>query len=357
MAKKKKRRPVQNKQVRAKHIANKVPEKKKSVPRSPEITLDEFEQEIKKDLYQEKISVKPKQTTKEQTKSKANKVKPSNRQYLTNLPTSVRDLSEEEKILKNLYSEQREVSENKLAKRLVFTQKQKSKSNHIFTVLKVLFFLAIVVLISLVFIISPKIELNGDSKVVLSYNQEYQESGAKATYLGKDITKDMKISGQVDTSKVGTYEITYEVDRLIFHVKKKRKVQVVDQKKPVIELEGNSEVNVCPKGEYQEAGYHAYDEYDGDLTEKVNDSIRENSLENAVSNIEATTKNINDLTSSLNSVSDSVGGIIPKTSTTVDEINGITSNVNAITCGVRKTLRKKCGGLRLIFGQVIDECN
>lgn len=269
MAKKKKRRPVQNKQVRAKHIANKVPEKKKSVPRSPEITLDEFEQEIKKDLYQEKISVKPKQTTKEQTKSKANKVKPSNRQYLTNLPTSVRDLSEEEKILKNLYSEQREVSENKLAKRLVFTQKQKSKSNHIFTVLKVLFFLAIVVLISLVFIISPKIELNGDSKVVLSYNQEYQESGAKATYLGKDITKDMKISGQVDTSKVGTYEITYEVDRLIFHVKKKRKVQVVDQKKPVIELEGNSEVNVCPKGEYQEAGYHAYDEYDGDLTEKV----------------------------------------------------------------------------------------
>lgn len=95
----------------------------------------------------------------------------------------------------------------------------------------------------------------------------------------------------------------------------------------------------------------------GDLTEKVNDSIRENSLENAVSNIEATTKNINDLTSSLNSVSDSVGGIIPKTSTTVDEINGITSNVNAITCGVRKTLRKKCGGLRLIFGQVIDECN
>lgn len=95
----------------------------------------------------------------------------------------------------------------------------------------------------------------------------------------------------------------------------------------------------------------------GDLTKKVNDSIQENSLENAVSNIEATTKNINDLTSSLNSVSDSVNGIIPKTDTAVEQINGITSNVNAITCGVRKTLRKKCGGLRLIFGQVIDECN
>ena len=269
MAKKKKRRSVQNKQVRAKHIANKVPEKKKSIPRSPEITLDEFEQEIKKDLNQEEITVKPNLVTTEQTKAKAktNKVKPNNRQYLTNLPTSIRDLSEEEKILKNLYSKKREVPENKLAKRLVSTQKP--KSNRLFTALKVLFFLIIVILISLFFIVSPKIELEGDSKIVLSYNQEYQESGAKATYLGKDITKDMKISGEVDTSKVGTYEITYEVDRLIFHIKKKRKVQVVDQKKPIIELEGDNEVNICPNGEYQEAGYHAYDEYDGDLTEKV----------------------------------------------------------------------------------------
>ena len=71
MAKKKKRRSVQNKQVRAKHIANKVPEKKKSIPRSPEITLDEFEQEIKKDLNQEEITVKPNLVTTEQTKAKA----------------------------------------------------------------------------------------------------------------------------------------------------------------------------------------------------------------------------------------------------------------------------------------------
>ncbi len=94
-----------------------------------------------------------------------------------------------------------------------------------------------------------------------------------------------------------------------------------------------------------------------DMTKKVNDSIDEQSLENAVSNIEASTKNINDLTLSLNNVSDGVNDIIPKTGETVDEINGITSNVNAITCGVRKTLRKRFGGLRLIFGQVIDECN
>ena len=94
-----------------------------------------------------------------------------------------------------------------------------------------------------------------------------------------------------------------------------------------------------------------------DLTQKINNSIKQDSLENAVSNLEATTKNIDNLTSSINSVSDSVNNIVPKTNTTVDEINGITSNVNAITCGVRKTLRKRCGGLRLIFGQVIDECN
>ncbi len=95
----------------------------------------------------------------------------------------------------------------------------------------------------------------------------------------------------------------------------------------------------------------------GDLTQKVNTSVNTQSLENAVSNLESTTKNISDITSGLNSVTDSVSDIVPKTNTTIEEINGITSNVNAITCGVRKTLRKRFGGLRLIFGQVIDECN
>ena len=56
-------------------------------------------------------------------------------------------------------------------------------------------------------------------------------------------------------------------------------------------------------------------------------------------------------------IADASDSIIPNINSTSDNVNGITENVNAITCGIRKTLRKRCGMIRLIFGQVIDECN
>lgn len=79
---------------------------------------------------------------------------------------------------------------------------------------------------------------------------------------------------------------------------------------------------------------------------KINNSIGERKLNNTLSSIESTSENINNLVQNLNN----------QTPSTLDDIQGITSNINSITCGIRKTLRKKCGTLRLFFGQVIDEC-
>lgn len=83
-----------------------------------------------------------------------------------------------------------------------------------------------------------------------------------------------------------------------------------------------------------------------DMTYKVNRSLEQQKLNNTVSNIESSTKNISQLTDKSDSVD-----------LTLNQVQGISENINSITCGVRKTLRKKFGGLRLIFGQVIDECN
>lgn len=112
------------------------------------------------------------------------------------------------------------------------------------------------------------IVLNGDSNLSIELNEEYKELGAKTLFNGKT-----KIDGFVDNTKIGTYEIKY------YHLNsyKVRKVNVVDKTSPVVTLNGDAEINIVLNGSYNELGYTAIDNYDGDITDKV--SI-ENDLDN-----------------------------------------------------------------------------
>ena len=77
------------------------------------------------------------------------------------------------------------------------------------------------------------------------------------------------IKGSVDSSKLGTYHIHYKAKKGIFSVQKSREVKIVDTKAPIIEL--NKIDGYYPKtGEtYQEEGFTATDNYDGDITSKI----------------------------------------------------------------------------------------
>ena len=86
------------------------------------------------------------------------------------------------------------------------------------------------------------------------------------------------------------------------------------------------------------------------MTEKIDNSINEETLTNTISNIETSSQKVTNMLTDANQV------LVPAINSTTNNIDGITENINAITCGIRKTLRKKCGMIRLIFGQVIDEC-
>lgn len=76
------------------------------------------------------------------------------------------------------------------------------------------------------------------------------------------------------------------------------------------------------------------------MTVKIDRAIKQQQIENTLSNIENSTLNVN------------------KTVVNADEnlkdLKGITSNINAITCGIRQTLSKNFGGLRLFFGKTIQ---
>ena len=56
-----------------------------------------------------------------------------------------------------------------------------------------------------------------------------------------------------------------------------RVVNIVDKTPPELDLIGNLEINNCSKS-YQEEGYAAFDNYDGDLTQKVEKEIKDGKI-------------------------------------------------------------------------------
>lgn len=116
------------------------------------------------------------------------------------------------------------------------------------------------------------ITLNGSSKETIEYGDTYTEQGATAVFnmpASKNVPLNVTIKGSVDSSKLGTYHIHYKAEKGIFSAQKSREVKIVDTKAPVIEL--NKIDGYYPKtGEtYQEEGFTATDNYDGDITSKI----------------------------------------------------------------------------------------
>lgn len=135
-----------------------------------------------------------------------------------------------------------------------------------------LFVLAIILFIFIItrFTKSLKISLNGSDTVNITLGSNYSEEGATAYYGKKDISDSIEVTNSnIDTSKVGSYQITYTVK----HKKKTswatRTVNVVDSEKPTITLNGSEEINIAQDSTYQELGCSAIDNYDGNITTKI----------------------------------------------------------------------------------------
>ncbi len=135
-------------------------------------------------------------------------------------------------------------------------------------IISVLLFL-IALTISVYFAYIPSLKLNGDNNQIVSLNGEYKELGVKAKNLFGNNNYNIKIKGKVNTNKVGTYKIKYIYKNGLINKSITRNVKVVDEEAPIIELVGGEEVSVCPNKEYEELGYSAIDNHDGDISDKV----------------------------------------------------------------------------------------
>lgn len=117
----------------------------------------------------------------------------------------------------------------------------------------------------------PTISLKGEEIVVVDLKGKYHEMGATATLDKEDISKNIKITDNIDLNKVGDYKVVYSVTNLKGKKKQEitRTVKVRDSKKPSLTLTKGSPYKVQYGSIFKEPGFIAKDNYDGNITTKV----------------------------------------------------------------------------------------
>lgn len=118
------------------------------------------------------------------------------------------------------------------------------------------------------------IELSGPETMVLEYGESFFDPGVDAVFRGTLFLSQgihpeqatLTTSGAVDANTLGKYTITYTANFLHYTAEARRTVILQDTQSPIITLTEDAEPTPYP---YQEAGFTAADNYDGDLTDKV----------------------------------------------------------------------------------------
>lgn len=122
--------------------------------------------------------------------------------------------------------------------------------------------------LGLLILFFPRIVLSGSVEMIIGYNEIYVEPGYKGYIYNNDISDKVNVVGNVTNGVLGDYEINYYINLLGSRVKKTRNVKVVDNVEPKINLENDS-IEICPNADIPDIKYEAIDEYDGDITSKV----------------------------------------------------------------------------------------
>ena len=114
-------------------------------------------------------------------------------------------------------------------------------------------------------------KLNDEGYSTISVNGDYVEKGASLFINGEDYSKDVVIdSSDVDTTRIGTYHVTYTYVAGMNQIKTLyRTVNVVDNDAPIIKLLGSNVYTMLVNDSYNEAGVIVLDNSNEELLENV----------------------------------------------------------------------------------------
>lgn len=111
------------------------------------------------------------------------------------------------------------------------------------------------------------ISLNGDREMNIEAGSSFRDPGAKAFFKGKAL--DVKVTGEVDIDRPGTYTLCYRARYLLTTKKVYRTVNVVEGQEPTIGLIQGSSITVTMGNDFTDPGYTATDAVGNDLTAQV----------------------------------------------------------------------------------------
>lgn len=135
-------------------------------------------------------------------------------------------------------------------------------------------------IISIPFILNSKFEVKAfEETVEINYESNYEEKPGNVCYgniLKCDKVK-YSVDGEVDTNKIGDYEITYTYKYNGKTKKLKQKISVVDKEAPKLEI-NSDKLSVCPNGKISNLKITATDNVDGDISDKVKIEVTNNSI-------------------------------------------------------------------------------
>lgn len=112
-------------------------------------------------------------------------------------------------------------------------------------------------------------KLNGKKEERIYYPNGYDDP--YVTYkLNNKNNKNVEVDTDFNKNKTGTYTITYSISISKYYKQRLyRTISVEDNTKPVINLTGEKNYSIDYGSRYEELGYSASDDYDGDITNKV----------------------------------------------------------------------------------------
>ncbi|MCH4286102.1 immunoglobulin-like domain-containing protein [Amedibacillus hominis] len=114
----------------------------------------------------------------------------------------------------------------------------------------------------------PLLKVKGDDPLIVEVNEPYKDPGVVASFHFQDYADEVKVESHVDVKKKGTYEVIYKCEKYGKEIK--RTVKVEDHKAPQIKLKGDSTLRVFENGKFNDPGYQAIDNCDGDISKQVN---------------------------------------------------------------------------------------
>ena len=147
-------------------------------------------------------------------------------------------------------------------------------------IIGVAFVLVVLTTMILVIISSGKVDVSlvGNEKIKINYNQKYTEQGIVLKKGNKEVKRskyDVEVSNNVDPHNLGKYEVIYKIKYNHKEYTIKRTIEVSDLEKPNLETNVDTLYrDYCTKENKNNIEYHAVDNYDGDITDKV--KIEEN---------------------------------------------------------------------------------